>query len=205
MRRAKLGDVYAVKVPNGYKIVQWAYKIERYGTFIRVFEGLYDVIPENIAQIVAGPHSYITDLFVGRAYRIGLLEWLGNLPVPEEYPFPSYMAEFHYDQHHQLYEITIMKTLMDTTLPQRISFPVTTVAALPEPYRNVQMLTTCFSPDHLLYLFDNDFTLDKPDIQHPVIHWGPDWRERYQIYIDMVVAALAKDPQSKSILKRYLS
>lgn len=74
MPRAKLGDVYACKVLKGYKIIQWAYYIERYGRFIRVFDGLYDTIPENIAQIVAGEHSYITDLFVGRAYRIGLLQ-----------------------------------------------------------------------------------------------------------------------------------
>lgn len=205
MRRAKLGDVYAVKVPNGYKIIQWAYDIERYGTFIRVFDGLYDAIPEDVAQIVAGSHSYITDLFVGRAYRIGLLEWLGNHPVPEKYPFPRFMAEYHFDQHHQLYEIAIMKTILDTTLPQRMRFPVTSIAELPEPYCNAEMLTTRFAPDMLLYLFDNGFTLEKPDIQHPVIHWGPDWREHYQVYIDIVIDALSKDPKSKSILKRYLS
>ena len=205
MRRAKLGDVYAVKVPNGYKIVQWAYRIERYGTFIRIFDGLYDAIPENIAQIVAGQHSYITALSVGRAYRIGLLEWLGNFPVPEEYPFPRFMAEFHYDQHQQPFGITIMKTIMDPTLPQRQLFSATSIRDLPEPYCSAEMLTTIFPPDMLLYLFDNDFTLEKPAIQHPVIHWGPDWRERYQVYIDIVVDALSKDPKSKSILKRYIS
>lgn len=205
MRRAKLGDVYAIKVPNGYKIVQWAYDIERYGTYIRVFDGLYDAIPENIAQIIAGPHSYIANLFVGRAYRIGLLEWLGNFPAPKEYPFLGFMAEFHYDQHQRLFGITIMKTYLDPTLPQRRLYQVTSLAELPEPYRDVQMLTARFPPDMLLYLFDNGFTLDKPDIQHPAIYWGPDWRERYQVYIDIVVDALSKDPKSKNILKRYLS
>lgn len=205
MRRAKLGDVYAVKVPNGYKIIQWAYKIDRYGIFIRVFDGLYDAIPGDIASIVAGPHSYITSLFVPRAYRIGLLEWLGTFPVPEQYPFPAFMVEFHRDQHRQIYELTIMKTLMDRTLPQRIRFPVTAITELPEPYRNVQMLTARVSPDQLLYLFDNDFTLEKPDVFEPSLLWGESWRERYQVYIDMVAAALAKDPQSKGILKSYLS
>ena len=47
MRRAKLGDVFAVKVPNGYKIVQWAYRIEKFGNYIRVFDGLYDTLPDT--------------------------------------------------------------------------------------------------------------------------------------------------------------
>ena len=50
MRRAKLGDVFAVKVPNGYKIVQWAYHIKKFGRFIRVFDGLYEKIPEKSTQ-----------------------------------------------------------------------------------------------------------------------------------------------------------
>ena len=40
MRRAKLGDVYCIKVPNGYKIYQWAYSSKKRGDYIRVFDGL---------------------------------------------------------------------------------------------------------------------------------------------------------------------
>lgn len=63
MRRSKLGDVYATKLPNGYKIYQRAYDIPRRGDFVRVFDGLYESIPANVEEIVRGPHSYIVDFF----------------------------------------------------------------------------------------------------------------------------------------------
>lgn len=204
MRSARIGDVYAVRVPNGYKLVQWGYYIEKYGKFIRVFDGLYTTIPENIAEIVGSPHSYITSLHVSRAYRIGLMDWLGNYPVPEEFPFPAYMVEFNRDQYGRIYQITIMKTPIDPSLPRRLVFPATSIRELPEPYHNVQLLAAHVPPDWLLYLFDNDFSLDSPDIFEPRIHWGEKWKEKYQQYIDMVADALARDPRSKKLIDRYL-
>lgn len=198
MPRAKIGDAYAVRVPNGYKIIQWAYHIERYGRFIRVFDGLYDTIPENIAEIVAGEHSYITDLFVGRAYRIGLLEWLGNFPVPEEYPAPEYRLEFNRDQYGKIYQIKIENTPAYTGGWFTKKFPVVSVEELPEEFRNVKLLADCVSPDWLLYLFDNDFSLDKPDVFNPWIHWGENWEEKYQVYIDMVNTAWDADKAKRA-------
>ncbi len=125
------------------------------------------------------------------------MEWLGNYPVPEEFPFPAYMAEFNRDQYGQIYQITIMKTPIDPSLPQRIVFPVTSIRELPEPYHNVKLLTDHVSPDWLLYLFDNDFSLETPDIFEPWIHWGEKWKEKYQIYIDIVKDSLEKGSRSK--------
>lgn len=186
MPRAKIGDVYAVKVPKGYKLIQWAYHMERYGRFIRVFDGLYDAIPENIAEIVAGEHSYVTDLFVGRAYRIGLLQWLGNFPVPERYPVPEYRLEFNRDQYGKIYQIKIENTPACTEGRFSKAFPVSGVEQLPAEFRNVKLLSDCVSPDWLLYLFDNGFSLREPDIFNPWIHWGENWEEQYQVYIDTV-------------------
>lgn len=193
MRRAKLGDVFAVKVPNGYKIVQWAYRIEKFGNYIRVFDGLYDTLPDNVTEIISSPHCYITDLAVGRAYRIGLLSWIGNYPVPEAYPFPGYSIKFCRDQHKEIYRIVLHKTPVTPDLPRFYSFDVSSITQLPEEYRNVKLLHNCVSPDWLLYLFDNGFSLLEPDIFEPWIHWGDNWRERYQIYIDMVENAIEKD------------
>lgn len=186
MPRAKIGDAYAVKVPRGYKIIQWAYHMERYGSFIRVFDGLYEAIPENIAEIVAGEHSYVTDLFVGRAYRIGLLQWLGNFPVPEKYPVPEYRLEFCRDRQGKAYQIKIENTPARTEGRFSQAFPVSGVEELPEEFRKVKLLSDCVSPDWLLYLFDNGFSLREPDIFCPWIHWGENWEEQYQVYIDTV-------------------
>lgn len=186
MRRPKIGDLYSVKVPNGYKLIQWAYQIDKYGRFIRVFEGLHEHIPENLADIAAGPHSYVTALHVGKACRHGLLDWLGNYPVPEKYPVPEYQIDFCRDQYDNIYCIKISKTPVSCGLPRFFTFPVCTIHALPDQYKDVKLLSPRISPDWLLYLFDNDFSLDNPDVFEPHIHWGADWRERYQVYIDMI-------------------
>ena len=39
MKREKLGDVYAFKTDRGYRIMQWAYNIEKRGKYIKVFDG----------------------------------------------------------------------------------------------------------------------------------------------------------------------
>ena len=192
MRRAKLGDVYAVKVPNGYKIIQWAYFIEKYGTFIRVFDGLYEKSPTNIAEIVAGEHSYVTDLFVGRAYRIGLLDFLGNYPVPAAYPFPESQIAF-YEKQGKVFGFRIEQRHASNIYRFDSDTALTTTSVLPEEYHNVKRLAHCVSPDWLLYLFDNDFSLDRVDVFYPWIYLGECWEDRYQIYIDMVENAMEKD------------
>lgn len=186
MRRPKLGDVYSVKVPNGYKLIQWAYHIEKYGRFVRVFDGLYEKVPENISDIAAGPHSYIIELDIGMACKLGLMEWCGNYSVPSEYPTPEYQIHFCRDQHNRIYAIKISKTPVVSGLPRFFVFPASSINELPEPYNNVKMLLSRVSLDWLLYLFDNDFSLSNPDVFEPKIHWGDSWAENYQVYIDMV-------------------
>ena len=192
MRQAKLGDVYAVKVPNGYKIIQWAYHIQKYGRFIRVFEDLYDTYPKNIAEIVNAEHSYVTDLYVGRAYRIGLLEFLGNYPVPADYPFPELQIELC-EKQGKIFGFKIEQRNDSYIFSQYSETAITTVDVLPQQYHNVKRLAHCVSPDWLLYLFDNDFSLHNLDVFYPWIYWGECWEDRYQIYIDMVENAMEKD------------
>ena len=90
MKRAKLGDLYCMKVPNGYKIYQWAYQIPNDGSYIRVFPHLYEKIPDNLSGIVGSEHSYIIGFAAAKAYRKNLSELLGNFAVPLQYPFPQY-------------------------------------------------------------------------------------------------------------------
>lgn len=197
MRRAKLGDVYAVKVPNGYKIVQWAYDIQKYGTFIRVFDGLFDSIPKNVADIVAGPHNYLIRFFAARAYRIGLFTFLENIPVPEDYPFPDYSITFNRNQHYERYSITLLATRTAKCKERYLVFNVSSVDELPEELRNIKLVNATVSPDWLLYLFDNGYSLQNPDVFDPVYYWGKDWELLYQKYIDMVDEAQSKDPLKK--------
>ena len=182
MRRARLGDVYGIKVPNGYKVYQWAYSDKKRGDFIRVFDGLYDEVPNNIEEIVLSPHSYIIPFYAARAYRIGLAEFLGNYEVPEQYPLPNYQVRFwiNYDQQ-KVHSITVTgydnngKWIWET-------YDVSRIADLPKKYRDTTLLASCVTPNWLLYLFDNGF-----DLLHPErFSLGPNPEQKVQIYTDMV-------------------
>ena len=162
MKRAKLGDVYCIKVPNGYKLYQWAYNVPRKGHYIRVFAGLYDSIPVDIEQIVALPHSYIISFYASRAYRIGLAQLLGNYPVPSEYPFPKYQIHFNInDKTKQVNGIHVMNS--DGTRGVWQWFYVNCMKDLPKEYRGCTLLNDHVTPNWLLYLFDNDFNLQQPE------------------------------------------
>lgn len=157
MRRAKVGDLYCMKVPNGYKLYQWAYHIPKFGQYIRVFPGLYHEIPSDVEEIAASKHSYIVGFAAGKAYRLGLSEHLGNYPVPEQYPFPEYMLRAScYNDDHQVDVIYIR----EISTGNEDKYCVSSINELPEPYRDADMLNAHFTPDWLMYLFDTNFDLD---------------------------------------------
>lgn len=161
MRKAKLGDVYYIKVPNGYKLYQWAYSIPKRGDYIRVFDGLYASIPDNLKEIVLSQHSYIIAFYASRAYRNGFAHFLGSFPVPENYPFPKYQIRFSIDQNRKVDQIHVMNSDGKRDVWQW--FDVRSVDKLPEAYRNTTLLNSCVTPNWLLYLFDNGFDLKHPE------------------------------------------
>lgn len=194
MRRAKIGDVYYAKVPNGYKIFQWAYRIPKRGDYIRVFDGLYDDIPANIAEIIEGPHSYIIGFYASRAYRIGLTKLLGNYPVPEKYPFPDYRIKFWINQKGEVFSIwlTPNNRTVNGSL-NTLSFPVSAMNELPPEFRDEKLLNSVVSPDILLYLFDCNFSFSMPQLLSPRHTLGDEWEVKYQVYEDMVQKAIQQD------------
>lgn len=194
MRRSKLGDVYATKLPNGYKLYQRAYDIPRKGDFVRVFAGLYESIPENIEEIVNGPHDYIINFFSSRAYRIGLAEFAGNYPIPEEYPFPEYMISFFLVSKDDVFRVNVTRT--DTTEQQ--VFYVRKLCELPEQFRDIKLLSVAPHPASLFYFFDNNCTLT--DLPHFYSHLRVSTNdlEKYKIYLDMVDDAMERDKATRN-------
>ena len=168
MRRIQLGDVFYTKVPRGYKLYQYAYKPSKYGTYIRVFPGLYDTIPENIAEIVKAPHSYISYFVISRAYRIGLAVYLGNYPVPEEYPLPNYEICFQVNNHTKKVDaINVMKSSNAAPDCERFdqTFYVERFDQLPKAYQTT-LLNGGSNPCVLMHMFNVDFDLEHPEREY---------------------------------------
>lgn len=199
MRRGKIGDVYSIKLPNGYKLYQWAYRIPKWGDYIRVFEGLYDAVPEDVASIAAGPHSYIIGFFASRAYRIGLAQLLGNYPVPEEYPFPEFRLTFWMNQNQEIFSIWVTPNGNHPVVGSDImNFPVSSMNELPEAYRNLKLLSSVVTPDWLLFLFDNNFNLHDLRRFYPRAVLGDGWQDKISEYKQIIDSALWKDKESRA-------
>ncbi len=166
MRRAKLGDVYWVKVPNGYKIYQWAYSIPKKGDYIRVFEGLYATIPVEIEEIVQGPHSYIIPCFTKKMYQIGISQLIGNYKVPEEYPFPKNMLWFWQDEKtNKPFAIEVMDVF--STREYCETFEVDRMSKLPLKHQGEKLINARVGVPYILYLFDVNFNLSKLEFFSP--------------------------------------
>ena len=192
MKRARIGDVYYIKVPNGNKLYQWAYSIPRKGDFIRVFDGLYSSIPDNLLDIVAGSHSYIISFDTKRAYRVGLAQLLGNFPVPEEYPFPDFKLALHPGGSKRIGAINVQPTSSTgTAVSVGQWFRVSRIQDLPPQFQSITLLGGQLSPAWLLYLFDIGFTLYNLDCFFP---GGPgeSGNAKLQQYSDIVNELLAK-------------
>ena len=192
MKRPKLGDVYYVKVPNGYKLFQWAYSIPRKGDYIRVFDGLYENIPEDIADIVAGPHSYILPFNLKRLYRLGMSQLLANYAVPEEYPFPQYMISFWINpKTRKVFGIELMSTVEGVR--EWKDFEVQSMKELPLEYQNETLLNKRVGPAWLFYLFDTNFNLSQLELFSP----GRNEEEALAPYLEIVNEALEKEKERK--------
>lgn len=195
MRRSKLGDVYTVHVSNGYKIFQWAYQIPQWGKYIRVFDGLYDSVPDDVTKIVLEEHSYIIGFDASMAYRIGLAQFVVNIPVPNEYPFPLYRLSFWKHELDDDFRVWIRPSKMNPTenVNAIYSFDVSCMKELPHEYRGIKLLDSSISPAWLLYLFDYDFTLSDLKRFWPQFVLGENKEQILKGYQERVTRLLTAD------------
>ena len=195
MRRAKLGDVYAMQVTNGYKLIQWAYEVPHWGKYIRVFEGLYDTIPENVQEIVCGEHSYIVGFHISRAYRIGLVQFIENIPVPDKYPLPQYRLSFWGRQMKGSFGVWVRPTPAHPSehVNTIYSFDVGSLQDLPDEFRNLKLLDAEVTPALLMFWFDYDFNLNHIERYWPKDVFGESADAVMSGYCERVDALLEAD------------
>ena len=163
MKRTKLGDVYALKTERGYRIIQWAYHIEKYGNFVRVFPNFYQDIPSDIEAVLFTEHSYILPFAISKLYKTGLLELICSASTDSIPPFPEYdityrdygkegcfeVCEFYRHQHFECFD----------------GYP--DGRGLPEKYKDVKLINGCVDPIWFIYLLTSDFDLQHRDLFYP--------------------------------------
>ena len=169
MRRTKLGDVYYMQVPNGYKIYQFAYEIPKEGEYIRVFKGLYDEVPnkEYIAKLVREEHDYIISFSARKACKIGLAQFIENYQVPEKFPFPDIMVSFRINAYEKKVLCINILGIGDKNAVYE-HFYVDSMSKLPKEYCDIKLINAFVPASWIMYLFDVNFDMTKLTLFHPV-------------------------------------
>ena len=175
MKRTKIGDVYAFKSERGYRILQWAYNIEKMVKYVRVFPNFYQEIPEDIEKIVSSECAYIIGFPITRLYRTGLLELIYSAPIDTIPPFPKYdinynsygeegryyVCEFECHQHFEAFD----------------GYP--DGRGLPEKYKNLKLVNGYVDPTWFIYLLTSDFDLQHWDLFYPGKYTHSVFLEKY--------------------------
>ena len=94
MKRAKLGDIFAFKTDAGFRIIILAYRVEKFGYFVRVLPGYYDAIPDNVLELAKGECSFIISTHINKLCSNGLLHYIGNLNTDSIPPMPDYDIDY---------------------------------------------------------------------------------------------------------------
>lgn len=163
MKRTKLGDVYAFKTERGYRIIQWAYSIEKNGNFVRVFPSFYENIPSDIDTIVSSEHSYIMQFAISKLYRTGLLELIYSASPDSIPPFPKY--DIHYRDYGKEGSFEVCEFYNHLNFECFDGYP--DGRGLPKKYKKVKLINGCVDPVWFIYLLASDFDLHHWDLFYP--------------------------------------
>jgi len=79
----RIGDIVEVQVDSRLAYCQYTHKHGRYGALIRVFEGLYDIRPEDIGILATGNVKFSTFFPLGAACSRGILHIVDNTTIAE--------------------------------------------------------------------------------------------------------------------------
>ncbi len=167
MKKTILGDVYAFRTDRGYRLLQWAYFMEKQGKFVRIFPGFYGERPANLQSIVEGDCSYMLNFDIPKLYRKGLLELWGSFPLDDLHPFPTH--DIHFFQYADRGEFEICEFLCHQKSETYIGDA--TGKGIPEKYRHIKLVNGVVDPIWFLYLLSSDFDMTHWHLFNPKEKW----------------------------------
>jgi hypothetical protein len=89
-KRARFGDVFEVHTPRGLAYLQYTSKHPEYSDTVRILPGLFKtrLTPDELATLIT-QEGYFTFYLVSLALKHGLVELIGNYPIPAGLGSPS--------------------------------------------------------------------------------------------------------------------
>ena len=182
MRRAKIGDVYAFETNRGYRILQYAYKLDKNDRFVRVFSGFYETLPKDPEALDLSDCSYIMSFFIPRMYAKGLLIYLFTA-LPETIPPLALDYDISYD-YYDFYNkslggrFEVCEFFCHQHAEHFECLP--DVSYLPPKYQKVKLINGSVDPAWFIYLLYSDFDMHRWDLFYPGKEKHAEFLARYE-------------------------
>lgn len=90
MKRIKIGDVFEIDVTQGKAYFQYVYNNESITELIRVLPGVFEKQIKDLTQLVNGETEYFVHFPVREAYKLKIIQLVGNYELPNSLSIPHY-------------------------------------------------------------------------------------------------------------------
>ena len=162
MKRYKVGDVFSFKTENGYRILLWAYRIEKFGDYVRVLPGFYDSIPDNALDIALGECSFIMSTWMTRISKT-ILTYIGSVNVSDIPKMPEYQINYSDYGKTGRYEVSEFKCAQRFFVYEG---PPDS-SCLPEQFREINLVNGSVDLVWFIYLLTEGFDNKHWDLLYP--------------------------------------
>jgi hypothetical protein len=95
MKKLKVGDIFEIETQNGFGYFQCMDIDKSKGELIKVFNKLYEIIPEELINIISVNDFYYYRFPLLNAYLKKIVRFVGNINIDTNFQIPKYMREEH--------------------------------------------------------------------------------------------------------------
>ncbi len=163
--------MFAFKTVNGYRIILWAYSIDKFGDYVRVVPGFYDDIPENVLDIAVGNCSFIIQIPIKTMLKTKLLTYIDSVnkfSIPE---MPCYQIEYSDYGSYGQFEVSEFGRTQNSCIYEGLPDG----SGLPEQFKEIKLVNGAVGIYWFIYLITEGFDNKHWNLLYP-------GKEKYKLY-----------------------
>jgi hypothetical protein len=95
VKRAKIGDIIEIPTSKGLAYAQYTHHHKKYGTLIRVLDGIFKDRPESLSELVKRKYKYFMFAPIQLSINKGKFNIVGHADLPlEAQNFPLFHSGY---------------------------------------------------------------------------------------------------------------
>jgi len=98
MNKIRIGDLFEISTPKGKAYFQYVFELNGIGSLIRVFDGLFDTVPEKLYEIVNNEEKFFVYFPLKYALKYNVVRKVLSSNVPGSVQIPKKMRTPNVDK-----------------------------------------------------------------------------------------------------------